>query len=48
MSNCVPCHDVFVIIFFKTMYNKKLLDLVFMISAMLIKVELFSASDGNT
>ena len=48
MSNCVPCHDVFVVIFFKTMYDKKLLDLVFMISAMLIKVELFSASDGNT
>ena len=48
MSNCVPCHDVFVVIFFETMYNKKLLDLVFMISAMIIKVELFLASDGNT
>ena len=25
MSNCVPCHDMFVLIFFKTMYNKKIL-----------------------
>ena len=25
MSNCVPCHDVFVVIFFKTMYDKKII-----------------------
>ena len=40
MSNCVPCDGVFVVVLFKTMYNRKqLLDSVFVISGIIIKVE---------
>ena len=37
-ENCVPCKGVFVIIFFETMYVKKILDWFFVISGV-IKVE---------
>ena len=40
MSNCVSCNGVFVVLLFKTMYNRKqLLDSVFVISGKIIKVE---------
>ena len=44
-ENCVPCNRVFVIIFFETMYVKKNLDWVFVISVV-IKVEV-NVSLGN-